>query len=63
MLPAGAEGEEAAAARPSVPIEAVSAEVNQTIQLKKELVNKVKSDPESASRLVQNWVRESEARQ
>jgi len=41
-------------------IDGPSAEVNRTIQLKKELVNKVKSDPESASRLVQNWVRETE---
>ena len=34
-------------------------EVSDTIRLKKELVNKVKSDPESASRLLQTWVRET----
>lgn len=39
--------------------EVPSSEVAQTIQLKKELVNRIKSDPEGASRLVQNWVRES----
>jgi flagellar M-ring protein FliF len=60
QLGAGAESVQGAAARTSVPIEGPSAEVNRTIQLKKELVNKVKSDPESASRLVQNWVRETE---
>jgi len=38
-------------------------EVTQTIQLKRDLVNRIKSDPESASRLVQNWVRESETAQ
>jgi flagellar M-ring protein FliF len=38
-------------------------EVSQTIQLKKELVNRIKLDPEGASRLVQNWVRESETNQ
>jgi flagellar M-ring protein FliF len=62
-LPATAEGGEGTTARASVPLETASAEVNQTIQLKKELVNKVKADPESASRLVQNWVRETEGRQ
>lgn len=60
QLGGGAESVEGAAARASLPIEGPSAEVNRTIQLKKELVSKVKSDPESASRLVQNWVRETE---
>jgi len=40
--------------------EARSPEVSQTIQIKRELVNRIKSDPESASRLVQNWVRQTE---
>ena len=44
------------------PGEAVTAEVNQVMQLKKELVNRVKADPELASRLVQNWVRETQNR-
>jgi flagellar M-ring protein FliF len=38
-------------------------EVAQTIQLKKDLVNRIKTDPESASRLVQNWVREAQPTQ
>jgi flagellar M-ring protein FliF len=38
-------------------------EVAQTIELKKELVGRIKADPESASRLVQNWVREAETSQ
>jgi flagellar M-ring protein FliF len=37
-----------------------TAEVQQTVTLKKQLVSKVKSDPEGASRLIQNWLRESE---
>lgn len=60
QLGAGAESAEGAAPRASAVIDGPSAEVNRTIQLKKELVTKVKSDPESASRLVQNWVRETE---
>lgn len=36
--------------------------VARTIHLKKELVNRIKTDPEGASRLVQNWIRESEAK-
>ncbi len=59
MLPAAVEGGEGAIPRPAMAAEGASTEVSHTIQLKKELVNKVKSDPESASRLVQNWVRES----
>jgi len=42
--------------------EAPSGEVSDTIRLKKELVTKVKADPESASRLLQSWVRETEAK-
>jgi flagellar M-ring protein FliF len=43
--------------------EGTSADVAQTIHLKRELVSRIKNDPESASRLVQNWIRESEAKQ
>jgi flagellar M-ring protein FliF len=39
----------------------VPAEVQQAVLLKKQLVSKVKENPESASRLIQNWLRESEA--
>jgi flagellar M-ring protein FliF len=37
-----------------------SSEIAQTIQLKKDLVNRIKADPENAGRLVQNWVRQSD---
>ncbi len=60
QLGAGAEAGGVAAPPAALVLDGPSAEVNRTIQLKKELVNKVKSDPESASRLVQNWVRETE---
>ena len=35
--------------------------VPNTVTLKKTLVMKVKEDPKAASRLVQNWLRQSEA--
>src|SRR5580704_2913779 len=47
-----------------LPIEAgkgVSPEVEEAISLKKKLALKVKSDPQGASRLIQNWLRKSEA--
>lgn len=59
---AGAAGESPGAAALSLP-EGASADVVQAIHLKRELVNRVKTDPEAASRLVQNWIRESEAKQ
>ena len=37
-------------------------EVRQAVALKKELAAKVKEDPQSASRLIQNWLREKEGR-
>ncbi|HUI75463.1 MAG TPA: flagellar basal-body MS-ring/collar protein FliF [Candidatus Acidoferrum sp.] len=37
-----------------------SPELRQAVALKKELAAKVKEDPESASRLIQNWMRETE---
>jgi flagellar M-ring protein FliF len=37
-----------------------SPELRQAVALKKELTAKVKEDPESASRLIQNWMREAE---
>jgi flagellar M-ring protein FliF len=36
-------------------------EIPRTVALKKTLVMKVKEDPKGASRLIQNWLRESEA--
>jgi flagellar M-ring protein FliF len=36
-------------------------EVEEAIQLKKKLASKVKGDPQAASRLIQNWLRKSEA--
>jgi flagellar M-ring protein FliF len=38
-----------------------TAEVEEAIQLKKKLASKVKGDPQGASRLIQNWLRKSEA--
>jgi flagellar M-ring protein FliF len=38
----------------------VAGEVQQAVLLKKQLMTKVKEDPETASRLIQNWIRESE---
>jgi flagellar M-ring protein FliF len=38
----------------------VLSDVQQAINLKKELVGRVKEDPEAASRLIQNWVHEEE---
>jgi flagellar M-ring protein FliF len=40
--------------------EANSPEISHTLRLKNELASQVKSNPEAASRLVQNWVRETE---
>jgi len=36
-------------------------EVEQAIELKKRLASKIKGDPQGASRLIQNWLRKSEA--
>lgn len=44
------------------PGDGVRDEVAEAIRLKKELVTKVKADPESASRLLQSWVRETGAK-
>lgn len=49
-----------AALAPSGTIETVSTEVQQAVALKKQIVSKVKEDPESASRLIQNWMREGD---
>lgn len=40
-----------------------SPEVEAAVLLKKRLVTKVKGDPQGASRLIQNWLRQSEAPQ
>ena len=37
-----------------------SGDTRQAVALKKQLATKIKEDPESASRLIQNWMRESE---
>lgn len=52
----------AAVAEETLIPEGASPEVTQTIHLKRELVNHIKGDPEGASRLVQNWIRESDAK-
>jgi flagellar M-ring protein FliF len=40
-----------------------ASEVRQAVSLKKQLVTKVKQDPEAASRLIQNWLNEKEPKQ
>jgi flagellar M-ring protein FliF len=44
---------------PSADLSGVS-DVREAVSLKKQLVNKVKQDPEGASRLIQNWLNEKE---
>jgi flagellar M-ring protein FliF len=39
----------------------INAEVRRTVVLKNQLVERIKRNPEAASRLIQNWVRQSEA--
>jgi len=39
----------------------LNAEVKKTVVLKNQLVEKIKKNPEAASRLIQNWVRQGEA--
>ncbi len=46
---------------PSETGKGMSPEVEEAISLKKKLALKVKSDPQGASRLIQNWLRKSEA--
>jgi flagellar M-ring protein FliF len=61
-LPAGGgAAAESSGAAPAGLQEPPATDVSHTVNLKRELVNRVKSDPEAASRLVQNWVREPEA--
>lgn len=43
-------------------LDGINAQVRKTVTLKKQLVEKIKSNPEAASRLVQNWIRKSEVR-
>jgi flagellar M-ring protein FliF len=38
----------------------INAEVKKTVVLKNQLVERIKKDPEAASRLIQNWVRQGE---
>jgi len=57
-LPAGVSATSAAvAALTAESMTDVPAEVQQSVILKKQLVKKVKEDPEGASRLIQNWMR------
>ena len=37
-----------------------ASEVHQAVALKKQLVGRVKEDPQAASRLIQNWLRQGE---
>jgi flagellar M-ring protein FliF len=39
----------------------INAEVKKTVVLKNQLVERIKKDPEAASRLIQNWVKQGEA--
>jgi flagellar M-ring protein FliF len=39
----------------------INAEVRRTLALKRQLIERIKRNPEVASRLIQNWVRQSEA--
>jgi flagellar M-ring protein FliF len=39
----------------------INAEAKRTVVLKNQLVERIKKNPEAASRLIQNWVRQSEA--
>jgi flagellar M-ring protein FliF len=39
----------------------INAEVKKTVVLKNQLVERIKKNPEAASRLIQNWVRQGEA--
>jgi len=54
-LPAETEGGEAAGE-----LTEINTEVKKTVVLKNQLVEKIKKNPEAASRLIQNWVRQGE---
>lgn len=60
-LPAGAVGFDAKGNPVTLPPESgnMSDEVQMVVALKKELVAKVKHDPDAASRLIQNWLRKA----
>ena len=53
-------GEGRLAALPSETATGVAGEVQQAVLLKKQLVNKIKEDPEGTSQLIQNWIQETE---
>jgi hypothetical protein len=38
----------------------INTEVKRTVVLKNQLVERIKKNPEAASRLIQNWVRQGE---
>lgn len=59
VMPAGSEGELLDGLL-NEPAEA-SAEVKKTLAIKKQLIERVKKDPEAASRLIESWLRQSEA--
>ena len=54
----GAEG--GLAVLPSGVVGGVAAEVQEAVALKKELINKVNEDPAAASRLIRNWIHDTE---
>lgn len=54
-------GESVAGGLPDEVGSGASPEVEAAVLLKKRLVDKVKGDPQGASRLIQNWLRQSEA--
>jgi flagellar M-ring protein FliF len=53
-------GEGRPSALPSEAATGVVGEVQQTVLLKKQLVSRVKEDPEGTSQLIQNWIQEKE---
>ena len=59
LLPEGVPGSHGAGMTSAAAGDGPRGEVPEALRLKKELVNKVKADPESASRLLQSWVRET----
>ena len=42
-------------------LEGTNSEVKRVVMLKRNLVDKVKSEPEASSRLLENWIRQGKA--
>ncbi len=55
-------GGELTTSAPTIELPAGSEEARRAAALKKQLTDKVKSEPEAASRLVQSWIREAKAK-